>query len=97
MPTNNEGANQMEPKSSDQWIGGPCRGPIDGYTWQEVLDARDRQVMEDGKRLQKYYEAREAMIEKQRLAKLREWEEWQVKWRDYQFFGGPKPAPLEQE
>jgi hypothetical protein len=87
----------MEPKSSDQWMGGPCRGPIDGYTWQECLEARDRQVIEDGKRLQKYYEAREAMIEQQRLAKLREWEEWQVKWREYQFHGGPKPAPLEQE
>jgi hypothetical protein len=54
-------------------------------------------LSKDGKRLQKYYEAREAMIEQQRLAKLRESEEWQVKWREYQFHGGPKPAPLEQE
>jgi hypothetical protein len=73
----------MKSKSSDDstWQGGPCRGPVEGYTWQECLEARDRQVIEDGKRLQKYYEERERQIEKQRLTKLREWEEWQVKWR----------------
>jgi hypothetical protein len=46
---------------------------------------------------EKFYLDREAKIEQQRLAKLREWEEWQVKWREYQFVGGPKPAPLDIE
>jgi hypothetical protein len=56
-----------------------------------------RRIARGSRRTRKFYQDREAMIEKQRLAKLREWEEWQVKWRDYQFFGGPKPAPLDME
>ena len=81
MPTNNEGAKKMAPKSSDNWMGGPCRGPIDGYTWQETLAERDRQVMEDGKRLQKYYEAREKENEARRLADLRKWQDEEMEWR----------------
>jgi hypothetical protein len=95
--SDNTGANHTKSKSSDDstWQGGPCQGPIDGYTWWEVLQARDRQVMEDGKRLQKYYEAREAKIEEERLAKIRERKEWEQKWLAWRFGEGPKPAPLE--
>src|ERR1700730_2746568 len=76
MPINDERENPKSKSSDDStWKGGPCRGPVEGYTWQEALEARDRQIIEDGKRLQKYYEQREAMIEKHRLADLRKWQE----------------------
>ena len=44
---------------------------------------------------EKFYRDREERIEQQRLAKIREREEWEAKWREYRFNGGPKPAPLD--
>jgi hypothetical protein len=85
----------MTSRSGDDnlWQGGPCRGPFEGHAWHESLRERDRQVVEDGRQLQKFYESREAIAEKKRLAAIRERQEWEVKWREYRFNGGPKPAP----
>jgi hypothetical protein len=83
--------------ADDNWQGGPCRGPIEGQAWHETLQARDRQVIEEGKALQRYYESLEADAERQRLAKIQEQKDWQQRWYAYRFFGGPKPKPLDME
>lgn len=46
---------------------------------------------------EEFYTGREAKIKQQRLAKIRERQEWERKWLSWRFNGGPKPAPLEME
>jgi hypothetical protein len=83
--------------SDDNWQGGPCRGPIEGQAWHETLRARDQQVIEEGKQLQRYYEQRELQAEKERLAKIQEQKDWNQSWYAYRFCGGPKPKPLDEQ
>ena len=40
-----------------------CFGPNPSSNWWDDLKARDLQVLEDGKQLQRHYEAREARAE----------------------------------
>ena len=49
--------------------------------WWDDLEGRDRQIMEDGKRLQKYYEAREKENEARLLADPRKWQDEEMEWR----------------
>jgi hypothetical protein len=60
----------------------------------KCVEAADRARV---KAHEKFYLDREAKIEQQRLAKIRERQEWEQKWLAWRFNGGPKPAPLDME